>query len=172
MDSTKPCIRERYSAATRSSNLRDSPTHHGTDVLAAMALVGGMGGLLIRLKVGLDHTSYPQALEQWRDRVTQMADRRHWPTSIQPARVANESMKYWLNNICPECTGLKYVKHEKSPTLQSECCPCCDGTGTKPMNFAPEIRKFCLDALAELGEIDRLVGIEASKLLKRTEPVA
>lgn len=172
MDSTKLCIRERYTSATRSSNLRDSPMHHGTDVLAAMALVGGMGGLLIRLKVGLDHTSYPQAIEQWREHVTAIADRRHWPTSIQPARVANESMKYWINNICPECTGLGAIKHEKSPTLQAGCCPCCDGTGIKPMNFAPEIRKFCLDALAELGEIDRLVGIEASKLLKRTESIA
>ncbi len=171
-DHLSPCVRERYTSATRSSNLRDGPNHHATDILAAMAWSGGFGAILIRLKIGLDHTSYPQAIEQWRAKVTEMADKKHWPTRISPDRVANESMKYWLNNICDGCTGLRYVKHEKSPTLQSEMCPCCDGTGVKPMPFAAEIRRYAIDALTELAEIDRLVGIEASKLMRNTVVVA
>ena len=156
-------------SATTSSNLKDDPEHHVTDILAAMALVGGLGGMMLRVKIGLDHTSYPQLIEAWKDRVTKMADLRHWPTSIKPDRVAIETLRYWLSNVCPECTGLKYTKHDKSPTLQSEVCPCCDGAGVMPMQFAGEIRKFAIDALEELSDIDVRVGIRVAKKLKKVD---
>jgi hypothetical protein len=162
-------VQERYARATQASNLADDAHHHQLDIIKAVALAGGLGGLLIRVKIGLDATSYPQLVGQWKLHITRMADTKHWPTCIKPEKVAVEVLRYWLNNVCAECTGVKFVRHEKSPSLKAEICPCCDGTGSQPPKFANEYRRYALDAMAELEEIDLAVGINASMRLKRRE---
>jgi hypothetical protein len=167
--SERATVQERYARATQASNLADDAHHHQLDIIKAVALAGGLGGLLIRVKVGLDATSYPQLVDRWKQHITRMADTKHWPTCVKPEKVAVEVLRYWLNNVCKECTGLKYVKHEKSPALKAEICPCCDGTGITPPKFANEYRRYALDAMSELEEIDLAVGINASKRLRNTD---
>lgn len=152
-------IQERYIAATQSGNLKDSAERSSADLLKAFAMVGGMGGMLVRVKIGLDASSYPQLLDSWRDHVRQLADRKHWPTCVKPEKVAAEVLRYWLNNVCPGCTGV----------VTRHICPACDGCGILPPQFAPEYRRFAIDALTELEEIDRITGINATKLLRRNE---
>ena len=115
-------IQERYVSAAQSSNLIDDDRHNQTNVLCAAALcagltelkingesfakigamAGGLGGLLLRVKVGNDAGSYPQLLDAWVARVTYLADKKHWPTQIRPRKIAIATLEYWLNNICRE----------------------------------------------------------------------
>lgn len=149
-------IQERYISAAQSSNLKDGAERASADFLKAYAMVGGLGSMLVRVKIGLDASSYPQLLTAWKDHVRQMADRKHWPVCIKPQKVAAEVLHYWMNNVCGQCLGV----------VTRELCPCCDSSGILPPQFAPEYRRFALDALAELEEIDRLTGVNATKLLK------
>lgn len=152
-------IQERYIAATQSGNLKDGAERSSADLLKAFALVGGMGGMLVRVKIGLDASSYPQLLDAWRDHVRQIADRKHWPVCIPISKVAAEVLRYWLDNVCRQCTGV----------VTRDICSCCDGCGITPPQFAPEYRRYALDVLAELEEIDRCTGVQATRLLKSNE---
>lgn len=149
-------IQERYIAATQSGNLKDGAERSSADLLKAFALVGGMGGMLVRVKIGLDASSYPQLIDAWRDHVRQIADRKHWPTCVKPEKVSAEVLRYWLNNVCSMCTGV----------ATREICQACDGCGIAPPQFAPEYRRYALDCLAVLEEIDIATGIAAARLLK------
>jgi hypothetical protein len=159
MNDSRRTIQERYIAATQSGNLQDSAERTAADFLKAYAMVGGLGSMLVRVKSGLDTKSFPQLLDAWQDHVRQMADRKHWPVCVKPSKVAAEVLRYWLDNICRQCTGV----------VTRAICSACDGCGITPPQFAPEYRRYALDALAELEEIDRLTGVSALKLLKNNK---
>ncbi len=161
----KPTVQERYAGATRSSNLLDDAHHHTTDVLAAVALSSDIGSLLMRVKYALDASSYPQLRAAWCEKVKFKADAAHWPTNINPRRVASVTLDYWINDRCPDCNALGFGKFENAPTLTGDVCMTCDGTGTKPLACDNDMRKYAMDALHELECMIIEAGSKAIKKL-------
>lgn len=156
-------IAERYSHSVGSSNLKDDEHHTDTAVLAAVALSSPFASLLFRVKYADDKSSYKQLRTEWIERVTDKADRVHWPTRIKPWRVAVEALDYWLDDRCKACGGLGYQKHEHAPMLTDVACHICNGAGTIPFKCAQEIEKYALGLLDDLNQFAFIGGTEAMK---------
>jgi len=49
----------------------------------------------------------------------------------EPQHVATVIVGHWLNQVCPECNGLKFEVIPDSPVLSDKQCKACHGTGLK-----------------------------------------
>jgi len=160
-------IIKKYSRAIGSSNLKDDATHHHTEVLAAVALSGGIGNLLFRVKYYDDKTSFNTLLEHWRDIVKAKASLRNWPLDINRNDVARESLEYWLNDLCLTCKGrghLPTVEHDR--VLEDDDCPACLGTARRPIavKYLPT-KKYVTEMVENLNDMTIAAGCAAiSKL--------
>ena len=99
----------------------------------------------------------------WRLKVAQKAEKRGWP---QHARVvADESLLYWLDDICKTCDGKGYPKIINAPTLEACVCEACNGTAKRRLQVSPELRDYVLDALEQLAGMERAAGAAAMRKL-------
>lgn len=156
-------IAQKYSNAVNSSCLTDDERHHSTDALAAVALSSEFGSLLFRTKYADDKWSIPELIRVWRLKIAQKAEKRGWP---QHARViADESLNYWLDNICRVCDGKGHPKVITAPTLEACVCQACNGTARRPLSVDPAIRDHVRDALQQLESMEREAGSAALKKL-------
>jgi hypothetical protein len=155
-------LAERYSRAAISGNLRNDELHGATDVLAAMALSGTFGAMLVRVKYCNDVGSYHRLLHQWTWIVSTRALRRNWPEHIPINTVAYMSLRRWLNSVCPACTGLGYIKELGAPVLSDRPCKLCKGTGVTELRCEMRVRDYVLDMVDEL-ETDMLRAVTRAK---------
>jgi len=143
-------LAERYARATLSGNLRNDELHHAPEVLMAVALAGGFSSKLIRLKYGNDAPSYRRVLDEWSWLVSTKASLRSWPEHVRVDSVAHYSLRYWLNSVCPACTGHGKVKVLGAPVLSEKDCPLCRGTGQTELRCDGAIRDYVRDMIEEL----------------------
>ena len=158
-------IAQQYAKATQSSNLKSDEHHFETDKLAAMALSGGIGNLLFRVKYASDVTSYNALLESWTAIVIKKAGLRQWPKHITPQKVASKSLAYWLNDVCEECTGRGFQQVTNTPILSETECKVCRGTTKKPLACEANWRVYIEDMVDELNGMAAHAGARAMKKL-------
>lgn len=155
----------RYTRAIAASNLRDSPLHHQTEVLAAAALSGGIGTLLFRAKYAGDVTAIPRLHEAWRDIVVTKAGLRNWPADISPTKVARLSLDHWLLDVCESCTGRAYEPLAGIPSVLSDNpCRACSGSGKRPLVAQHKLQRVIEDMLESL---DAMAADAAGAMMRR-----
>lgn len=165
---------QRYARAAISSDLTSDAYHSDTDRLAAAALSGEdgaasrtLGTLLFRVKFSNDASSYSMLLSKWVEIVTKKASNRDWPTNIKPAIIADKSLSFWVNDVCPACTGKKYEAVANVPNVLSDnLCRVCDGTGRKPVICGFRERDYVKNMVNELGDIIHSAAGQAMNKLK------
>lgn len=164
---------EKYSRGVNASNLKADELHIEVDGLAAMAWATRhdpqkerpkLGAMLFRVKYAHDTAAYPGLMELWTEAVK--ADRQ-WPQHIPARKVAEKSFGYWLNDICPACTGKGYITLTGAPVLSDECCKICDGTGRKPLICEENWRNPILDMVALLDRHAYNAAADAMKYLAK-----
>jgi hypothetical protein len=158
-------IIESYSRATQSSNLRDDEHHHQTEKLAAVALSSELGAKLFRVKYGNDATSYHALLAAWKDKVEKKAGLRHWPKHITAHKVAEMSLRHWLNDVCEPCSGKGFEVIPGSPMLSDAPCKACKGDGKRALVCEENWRDFITDMIEDLDEMARGAASNAMKRL-------
>lgn len=164
-DFFKKTIQERYASSSISSDLTDDAHHHALDVVAAVAMAGGIGGLLYRVKYALDASSYPQLRTAWHDLIIETADKRHWPTNINLRRLSSITLDYWINDRCGDCNALGFGKFANAPMLTGDVCVMCDGTGTRPFTCDSTMRRYAIDSISNLECIASEAGAAARRKL-------
>lgn len=167
------CVVEKYSRSVNSPNLRADELHLDVDGLAVMAWATRhdpgkekpkLGAMLFRVKYAHDTAAYPGLMELWEEAVK--ADRQ-WPKHIPARKLAEKSLGYWLNDICPACTGKGYIRMVEAPILSDEQCRICDGTGKKPLMCEENWRDPILDMVALLDRHAYNAGADAMKYLAK-----
>lgn len=160
-------LAQRYARAAASGNLKNDLYHFDADVLAAVALSSGYGGLLYRVKYQNDAASYHKLLHHWTWIVSCKALRRCWPEHIPINKVALISLNRWINSVCPACTGRRAETIFNTPSLSARLCRVCDGTGEAPLRVDARWRDYVLDMIEELHGDERKAGARAAKKLGR-----
>lgn len=128
-------IIQKYARATTSSNLKCDDSHHDVDALMAVALCGvPLGPLLIRAKIGNEESAYRALQPAWLDVVAKTAFMKNWPEKIKVKVVAEKSLRHWMNDACPTCTGRKSDRIDNTPCLSGVDCVDCGGTGKRPVD--------------------------------------
>lgn len=153
----------KYARSVNSSSLTDDERHHQLDALAAVALSSEYGSLFFRAKYADDKGSIPELIRVWRDQIAKKAKRQRW---TQNARVvADESLLYWLDDVCRVCDGKGYPKIINAPTLEACVCQACNGTAKRPLNVDKAIIDLVKDALQQLESMEREAGGRAMRKL-------
>ena len=49
------------------------------------------------------------------------------------SRLGTQTLTAWLNDVCQTCNGLKFAIIERTPTLSTNQCKACHGTGFPPV---------------------------------------
>lgn len=147
-------IAERYARATHSSNLKCDDRHTDTDTLMAIALCGvNLGPLVLRAKMANDVGSLHELKRAWLDVVARKAFMHSWPDLVSVKRVSAISIEYWLNDICPVCTGKKSDQIDNTPCLTGVDCSACDGTGKRPIPCDKDHAEYARDMAYALDAI-------------------
>lgn len=162
----------RYTRAVGSGNLRNDELHFDADVLMAMALSSNYGGLLCRAKYHNDPVAYRQLKDQWTWIVSTKAQRRDWPVHIPIDKVASISLKMWIYDGCPACTGRKKETIFNTPSLSAKDCNLCNGTGKVELRCDQRIRDYVLDMIEELHADERKAMARARKKLDKGDMAA
>ncbi|MDB5777593.1 MAG: hypothetical protein JWP38_3726 [Herbaspirillum sp.] len=157
---------QQYSRATHSSDLRCDEHHGDTDKLAAAALSSELGASLFRVKFGNDATTYAALLAKWSELVVKKSIHREWPKHVTAHKVAVASLDYWLNDVCPACSGKAYEPLASAPNVLSDMqCKACKGQGKRPLVCEHRARDFVADMVEELEDMARTAGNNAMRKL-------
>lgn len=152
-----------YARSIRSKSLQDDPTHHNTDVLAAVALSSKLGSSLYRVKYGLCRESVASLYVDWLVLIRKRAKRDNWERHAE--EVAAQSLKHWAHDICQSCNGLGHPVIADTPTLSGETCQSCNGTGKTKPSCDPKILCYVLDAVNRLNDLVSNAARAAKKKL-------
>jgi hypothetical protein len=158
-------LTQRYARAVSSGNLKNDLLHFDADVLAAVALSSGYGGLLFRVKYQNDPASYHKLLHHWTWIVSCKALRRNWPEHIPINKVALLSLNRWINSVCPACTGRRHEVVFNTPSLSARVCRLCEGSGEAPLRVDQRWRDYVLDMIEELTADEYKAAARARKKL-------
>lgn len=161
-------IAKKYARAAESSNLKSDAYHHDTDTLAAVALSDRQfGSLLFRVKYANDASSYKRLEEEFGWDVKKRAALEGWPQRVDESRVAKESLKHWLNDLCPVCNGKGVKKMEFVDILSDEPCNHCEGSGKKSVDCDRHIKKWVEEMVSALeGMVIQAAGAAMDKLAR------
>jgi hypothetical protein len=96
-------------ADQRSRMVRASAEAHGWHEQELRALVGRLKSL-VEVRLDLARKAYAWKIPE-------------------PWDVAAEVVKYWLDQSCPSCDGLKFRQIPGTPSLSNRVCPSCQGSG-------------------------------------------
>lgn len=157
---------QRYAKAITSTNLRCDIYHRDTDQLAAAALSGQIGAPLLRVKYANDATAYASLLVKWQALVQKKSLHRRWPKHVIPHKVALASLNYWLNDVCPACSGKAYEALPKVPNVLSDTqCKACNGQGKRALVCEANWYDYIADMVEELDDMARhAAGVAMRKL--------
>ena len=148
---TEMDVIQRYTRALASSNLRDDAYHHSTEVLVAAALSDELGTSLFRVKFGNDLSGYAALQKKWLQVVKSKAENRRWPDAVDAKSVALAALEYWLNDVCPECTGRAFETIRNVPSVLSDSeCRSCLGTGRRELHASAHEQRFIEDMVDSL----------------------
>lgn len=154
-------IRDRYASAIKSSRLvhNADSVWADTDVLTAMGWAGKrfpLSAILARLYAG-DSTVEHQLLEVLAEVAFRKGARRGLKRP-QARLLASGVLAYHRNPRCGHCGGLGYKRMEGAPTLSTDRCKPCKGTGQVPL------RKFTGATWEWLGsEVLSVIEAEAGR---------
>lgn len=148
----------RYARAVQSNNLKSDEFHHDVDSLAAVAMSTELGSMLFRVKFANDHTSYVKLAQTWEWEVKKRAALAQWPIHIKDETVAKTSLKHWLNDLCPACTGKGVQKKAFEETLSDDPCEVCEGTGKRPVECEPRIKEYVEQMVYAMDEAAVVAG--------------
>jgi hypothetical protein len=162
---------ERYTRATRSSNLKCDEYHSAIDNIAAVGMSDdAFGALLLRVKYAFDPTSYAKLKEEWRYYVKVKAVVHDWPQDVNERIVADMVLAYWLRDHCRPCGGRKHL--ELAPqVLQDEPCPHCKGSGKRDLIVNRRFKKYAYDMHDAINRLVVRVGGEAEGKLREEDVV-
>jgi hypothetical protein len=160
----------RYARATQSNNLKSDEFHHDVDSLAAVAMSTELGSMLFRVKFANDATSYVKLAQTWEWEVKKRAALAGWPVHVKDETVAKTSLKHWLNDLCPACTGKGVQKKAFEETLSDDACEVCEGGGKRPIECADQIRGYVAEMVYALDEAALVAGNAAiAKLAEESD---
>lgn len=152
---------ERIAEAQVSSNLADDSMRlSDVDYLRACgwaAQSNPEGLMLYRLKYANDHTEYKATAQRVYSLAVSKAFRMRLTINHEGLReLAENTLRHWVEPICPACLGRGYYKFPNSPTLTDKKCKHCKGSGHIPLDRA--IKQHL--ALAEWvsNELDAKMG--------------
>ncbi len=145
----------KYVSARNSSNLRSGENHTGADILIASAICGGNAPLIIQAKYNNDAPSVRKLIRIWSEYLLSLSIRDKWPDGVYPTRVAEESIMYWVNDICYECMGKRFKKMEFVDVLSGEPCEACNGSGRRKQDCEKKIAWYVNDSISRLESILR-----------------
>jgi len=126
-----PCVAERYSTATQSSNLRcetreDAPIGAVGVMIAAGWSASRIGALLMRLHTKANRNELEQAYEQIAGQAARWGIER-------PEAVAASMLAWWLSHVCGTCRGVRFELIAGTPALSNRHCKSCKGSGETPI---------------------------------------
>jgi hypothetical protein len=113
------------------------------DVIGALGLAGiteTLADAVFRLKYNLDARTYDDSLDGVY-RLARALDQRHrWRLKRwRLRRMAKTVLDYWLSDVCPTCTGVRYEVVAGSPHLSDHVCQSCRGSGKREMPWLKKL---------------------------------
>ena len=85
-------------------------------------------------------------------------------------KVAEISLRYWLNDICEPCGGKGFELHASGQFLTDVACKSCHGSAKKPMVCDHRERDYVADMVSDLDAYAfRAAGSAMKKLREQME---
>lgn len=107
----------------------------------------------------------PRLHEAWRDMVVTKAGLRNWPAHVSAEKVARLSLAFWLNDVCPACTGRCFEPLAGIPSVLSNTpCRACSGSGKRPLVAPHRLLRFIQDMVEVL---DAAAQHAAGEMMRR-----
>jgi hypothetical protein len=194
MNGDRMTFGDAYSGAVLSGNLQQFEYRiSNPDRLMALAFCDRkMGSEMYRAKTANDPQKIREMKALWRADLLKTARARHWrvklpvvvevPDKIEicevmlPMRhvwlVADVSLKTWLLDVCPECTGRKFQllnpESDGKQVLSEKACQACGGSG----RLVPDVSDralidFVEEAIRILRTRYETIGRRATKRLRQ-----
>ncbi len=136
-------IEERVGSALARGDLRQREGPCDLDTLGALGLVGiteRLADAVFRLKYALDAKTYPDALRGVYGLARALDQRHRWRLKRRRLHwMARRVLDYWLSDVCPTCTGVRYEVAAGSPHLSDHVCPDCRGSGKRVMPWTRKL---------------------------------
>ena len=129
---------ESLALAQISGHLSPKETICDIDRVTALGFAPRLGSYLIRLKAANDAASYIAAVRMLSSRLYQMGIKNRWGHMARMQRVAQESVRFYLFDMCKTCEGRGKLAHSYSgPQADDdagETCPTCSGSAKADRN--------------------------------------
>lgn len=153
---------ERYATAAIADDLKDRGPLSDLHILTAAGLVGvsdTWASSLFRLKYSNDAKEYPSSLEGAESMARTLSFRLKWKTTPDKiARLAKQTLNYWLADLCPTCLGRGALAIPGTPILEDQPCDQCTGTGRRKLPQAGNMLEYAEALLYMLDEAERRAG--------------
>lgn len=128
-------IEESVGAALSRGDMRQREGPCDLDKVMALGLVGireRIADAVFRLKYGNDPRSYHDALAGVYSISRSLSQRENWRYRRSRLRwMSKRVLDYWLADLCPACTGLRFEQIIGTPHLSERMCRFCDGSGKR-----------------------------------------
>jgi hypothetical protein len=134
----KPRIEERVGRALASGDLRQNALAPcDLDKVIALGMVGiteRIADAVFRVKYANDPKEFDNGLEGVYRLSRALDARLRWRYKRRRLKViARRVFTYWLMDVCPLCTGVRYVPVSGTARLSDVACPACHGEGKREM---------------------------------------
>lgn len=164
---------ERLALAQVSSHLSPRETVCDIDRITALGFAPKLGSLLIRLKGANDAASYTEAKELIAQRLYTTGQRKGWGHIERMRRVADESLRFYIFDMCKTCEGRGQLAHSYNGPADEDAgaiCPTCSGTAKADRNVRGRAASILVKGEI-LGRLERILDA-ADGLLGHAERIA
>lgn len=168
--SDRPSAFERLSTAVHTSDLTVDPEHRtDADYVIALGIASSRhakaASHLMRLHLDGTNTSLKAAYNSVLALTKRLNGKRNWRLNGRSLHtVALQSLSHHVSPTCPHCQGRKFEVLEGSPTLSTEACKHCHGTGRRPIQ--KKHRDQIQQLIAVLESIDEITERAVARLVR------
>jgi hypothetical protein len=152
-------IEEAVGVALSRGNMRQREGACDLDKIAALGMVGieeRLADAVFRLKYANDHKSYDEALVGVYGLSRALNARLRWRSQRGRLRwMSVRVLRYWMADVCPICTGVKYETVNNTPHLSARTCPECGGSGKRAMPWIKRLPRMPEGRRATRARIER-----------------
>lgn len=145
MEDERITVQEKIGWAISAGNLnQNAERESASDRIAALAITGELASCLYRIRYGGQVEYRKRAVLLLAADLRGKSKRNRWklphPDIIE--RLAGQAIIEWMEPLCPECRGRKFVGLERLPGAMGvpKICPACSGNGTGKISQAARSR--------------------------------
>lgn len=166
----RPSAFERLSTAVHTSDLTVDPDHRSdADYIIALGVAGArhsaVAAPLMHLHLSGSHSNLRAAYNSVLALTKRLNAKKNWRLNGRALHtVALHSLSHHVAPICPHCQGRKFEVLEGSPTLSTEACKHCHGTGRRPIQ--KKHRDQIQQLIAVLESIDEITERAVARLVR------